>query len=410
MKYKVSVIFVLLGTIVSSVTAENFNEYLFEQNTSYLKDDAFFEKNLIKENKEFNIYRKKILKAFSLYKKKVSLIWGENNTVVSTKSIWAEYQENMQQRHIVDFEKGLVTVEVILESNTAKSKKSIQNKLNNALINSLSATADTRSIIKMVNSPVKKKLKNKNLTPVLKNMVKDKNGNVITSQNAKTFAEKITRKSIKLNKVKGQDGVKRIVASASYKLVPNHIRKRAERFRPLVRKYSKKHELSQNLIYAVIETESFFNPVARSNAPAYGLMQLVPHYGAREAYRYLFKKDKIVSASYLYDANNNIKLGSAYFHVLFKQHMSGIRNKQSRLWSAIAAYNTGPSNVFRAVAGKYRRSVHRRYKNWKNNAIRKINKMSPEQLYAVLRKNLPYPETRNYIQKVRSRMGKYSSF
>jgi membrane-bound lytic murein transglycosylase C len=159
----------------------------------------------------------------------------------------------------------------------------------------------------------------------------------------------------------------------------------------------------------VIETESFFNPAARSSAPAFGLMQLVPHYGAREAYRFVHKQDKIPTDAYLYNAKNNIELGSAYLHLLYFQHMNEIKNKESRLLCSIASYNTGPTNLYSAIIGKFSRSQFRKYEHWKDRALSEINKMSSDQLYQVLRQKLPFLETRSYIKKVRSRMDKYSS-
>ena len=52
------------------------------------------------------------------------------------------------------------------------------------------------------------------------------------------------------------------------------------------------------VVFAVIHTESYYNPKARSGAPAYGLMQLVPTSGGRAAYRYVYKKDQVLPPSY----------------------------------------------------------------------------------------------------------------
>ena len=69
-------------------------------------------------------------------------------------------------------------------------------------------------------------------------------------------------------------------------LVENHIPKRAEQFKELVKANSAKFTVDQPLIFAIMEQESAFNPAAKSHVPAYGLMQLVPKSGGRDAYRY----------------------------------------------------------------------------------------------------------------------------
>jgi len=70
------------------------------------------------------------------------------------------------------------------------------------------------------------------------------------------------------------------------------------------------------------------------------------------------------------------------------------------MFCAIAAYNTGAGNVARAFTST--RSV--------NQAAPVINDMSPDEVYARLRQDLPYEETRNYIKKVTERMPQYSAW
>ncbi len=45
-----------------------------------------------------------------------------------------------------------------------------------------------------------------------------------------------------------------------------------------------------------------------------------------------------------------------------------------------------------------------------NEAEDVINQMSPEEVYAKLRKSLPYDETKHYIKKVRNRMNRYDQW
>ena len=168
-------------------------------------------------------------------------------------------------------------------------------------------------------------------------------------------------------------------------------------FLPLAEQSAAKEGLSAALILAIMETESSFNPMAKSHIPAYGLMQVVPRSAGRDATAYLFGKSKILAPSYLYNSDNNVTVGSAYLHVLNYRYMRFINDPLSRLYCTIAAYNTGPGNVAQAFGDSI--------------SIRKvaslINAMSPEQVYQTLLTQLPYEETQNYLRKVTTRMENY---
>lgn len=73
--------------------------------------------------------------------------------------------------------------------------------------------------------------------------------------------------------------------------------------------------------------------------------------------------------------------------------MREIRNPVSREYCAIAAYNTGPSNVFRAFSSLSGRARQ-------DDALDRINSMRPDEVYDTLRAKLPYEETRGYVAKV----------
>lgn len=199
-----------------------------------------------------------------------------------------------------------------------------------------------------------------------------------------------------VQQVNTSQGKKNIV-TITMELVEDHIPKRAEKFKSMVSRHSATYSVDEPLIYAIMEQESAFNPVAQSWVPAYGLMQLVPRSGGRDAYRYVHKKDVIPSADFLFNPDNNIQLGTGYLKLLMSTTFSKVTDARCRMLCAIAAYNTGAGNVSRSINGTTNISK----------AIPTINSMSYDQLFAHLKRYLPHAETQDYIQKVTSKMQKY---
>jgi len=180
-------------------------------------------------------------------------------------------------------------------------------------------------------------------------------------------------------------------------LPADRIRKKVREYRPAVRENAKRFGLSEDVVLAIIHTESHFNPLAQSSIPAFGLMQIVPATAGRDAANKLFKKPKLLSAKYLFNPLRNIEVGSAYLNVLYYQYLKGIKNPESRLYAAIAAYNGGASKVAKAFVGKA--SFKR--------ALPTINRMTPEEVLSTLIANTPGRETREYLRKVLERRHYY---
>lgn len=118
----------------------------------------------------------------------------------------------------------------------------------------------------------------------------------------------------------------------------------------LIDTHATAYQVRPDLVRAVIQTESAFNPRARSVKGAMGLMQLMPgtaaQYGVADAY----------------DPEENIRGGVAYLHDLLTKYDG---NEEL----ALAAYNAGPTAVDRygqkvppypetvAYVGKVRRAT-----------------------------------------------------
>jgi membrane-bound lytic murein transglycosylase C len=187
------------------------------------------------------------------------------------------------------------------------------------------------------------------------------------------------------------------VVSVKINMVPEHLKVRADRYKEVVERECKKQNIDPSIVFGVIHTESFFNPMARSHVPAYGLMQLVPSSGGKDAYKYVYNEVKKPSPEYLYNPENNIVLGVGYLSLTKNVYFAGVENPTVAYLMTVAAYNTGAGNVARALTGKTSLKP----------AVEKAQTMDAEQVHKALRKNLPYKETQDYIQRVFSRSKLY---
>jgi membrane-bound lytic murein transglycosylase C len=224
--------------------------------------------------------------------------------------------------------------------------------------------------------------------PYLFGLVVDQHGKSIrTPTEAEPFADYLLEHYSATRPIE-QDGTKKTSTFASMKMVANLSQKQAEKYRPVVAQFAQRYTISPSLVFAIIRTESNFNPYAVSSAPAYGLMRLVPTSGGREAYRRAKGKDVAPTRDYLFDPEHNIELGTAYLNVLTFNQLDEVADRVSREYCVIAAYNTGPTNVLRTFSRD------------RAAAVQQVNGLQPTSVYDQLRQHLPYQETRLYLEKV----------
>ncbi len=139
-----------------------------------------------------------------------------------------------------------------------------------------------------------------------------------------------------------------------------------QKYSEYVDKYSEEYDIDKYLVYAVIQTESKFDPNAVSESGAIGLMQLMEETARecneKEKFGYNIPDD-------LKDPEKNIRMGCYYLSRLLE-----VFNDDEEL--ALAAYNGGMGNV----------------EKWLDN-----------DKYADGKGGLditPYPETNDYVDKV----------
>jgi len=174
---------------------------------------------------------------------------------------------------------------------------------------------------------------------------------------------------------------------------------KAKPFISKVKSQGERWQLSSSLILAIMHTESYFNPKAQSHIPAYGLMQIVPRSAGIDANRLLNKVDAPMTEADLFLPDYNITAGVAYIHILNSRYLRKIKDPQSRFYCMIAAYNTGSGNVAKTFNKGKSRNI--------NIASKIINELTPDEVYQHLVKNLPYDETKHYLQRVVKRQKIY---
>ena len=380
----------------------------------------------IKVTNKYDDSEKKLREKREKFKKAVEKKWDTYEE--STSKSYVSYSKDLSSRTIVDFENGEVTIELIVDEEDPKNDSydsnydldlrlfttklklsskflSINPRLLNVLMMLVFQEDEDSNNDDNVNSSFTKRLskllkeKGDDGEPILKDQLVDASGKAVeTVGNTLGIAKDlISDKTKKVRMHFAKDGKKRTIISIKIPLSDNHMEKRRERYKELIEIEARRFNIPTEIALAIAETESAFNPKAKSHVPAYGLMQLVPKTGARDAYQWIYKKDKFISGRYLYKPRNNVELGCAYLSMIRHHYFSAIRDDELAYICAIPAYNTGVGNVSKALINKTNI----------REASKKANKMNKDELYDKLYSDLSSKEAKNYLKKVWIRKENY---
>ncbi len=317
--------------------------------------------------------------------------WGPREArTLPGRTRYVKYTENYRNRVVVDYDAGTILIEHLDDAQ-------VRDKLRRATVVALLTPGDPGAVDLFSDKEV-----TLDGTPYLQDLVVDQNDVVLrTREDVERYADFLVGQRLQQRRIDVR-GRTKTVYYVRMNMVQGDIDPRALKYAGLVREHSERTRVSRSLIYTIIRIESAFNPYAVSSAPAYGLMQLVPASGGREAYRKSRSEDVIPSKELLFVPGNNIELGSAYLGVLLQDSpLNAIRDPLSREYCAIAAYNTGPSNVYRAFS-----SLNGRARQ--DEALAAINRLRPDAVFDALRRKLPYAETRSYIVKATQTRKQYA--
>ena len=267
--------------------------------------------------------------------------------VAPSQKEWVEYSDDRDTRARVDYEQGQVVVEVLVPAETVKALPKEEPaplpKVEPAPVQlPPQAVAKIEEEVKKIARPDPGRV----IGPV-ESQVKTAKGEPVTEKNAEAFVRKevVPKAVIEPQVVKGKDGVERRKVRVAVPMIPEHLYVRAAKFKDIVFRESEKYQMEPQLVFAVIHTESYFNPRARSPAMAFGLMQLIPNAAALESIEFLEKKRRLVDPEYLYVPENNVLLGATYLHLLSTRYYGRIEDPEKRQILMVASYNWGVGNV-----------------------------------------------------------------
>ncbi|MFH0223376.1 membrane-bound lytic murein transglycosylase MltC [Vibrio furnissii] len=298
--------------------------------------------------------------------------WGSREVKIAGKRNYVKYIDNYLSRTEVNFDDGKIIIETV-------SPTDPKGHLKDAIVTTL-LTPDDPAHVDLFSS---KNIELKGQPFLYRQVVDQENQPIQWSWRANRFADYLIANQLKVKQVDFKKAY-----YVEIPMVADQIQIRSYQYADIVQRASRKYDIPEDLIYAIIKTESSFNPYAVSWANAYGLMQVVPKTAGRDVFKLVKNRAGEPTPEYLFNPENNIDTGTAYFYILKNRYLRDVRNPTSLEYSMISAYNGGTGGVLNTFSRDRQR------------AMRDLNALQPNQVYWALTKKHPNAESRRYLEKV----------
>jgi membrane-bound lytic murein transglycosylase C len=344
----------------------------------------------------FEAFRQAHQRAYAAYRERIAARWPDPRLPSQTR--WVEYREDLAVRRTANFRDQRLRIEIRHPRGQAVEDRllaHLRGLLEESPAQALQRDPVARSVEKAAREHGEVAATGQpDRRPLASGAWGDGGSEAGARQRAETLYQRGKVETVPVRAARGSDAERTVL---SVDLPEGEALKDYRDYVGPVRRLAGEWGVSPALTLAIMHTESSFNPMAKSHIPAYGLMQIVPESAGRDASRRIFGRPRLLTPSYLYNAENNINVGCCYLSLLDGEYLAAVEEPESRLYCVIAAYNTGPGNVARAFNEDG--SVAR--------AAQAANRLSPQAVYRRLRRQLPYAEARQYLKRVSRRLPAY---
>lgn len=368
MKRLIVIIFAML--VLMACSGVNYHDLAHQDAKTIIKKRVeYYKKNPDKIEKDL----RSATLLFSQLEKNIDKTWGKAERQLPEKKIYVKYTNHYQDRAYIDFDKSLVRVETVAKYSSLAHLKS-------AIVTTL-LTPDSANEVDIFSA---KEISEFKTEPFLYQQVLDEDKQPIRWRwRAERYAQYLIDNKLATK----QSGNKKIY-SVEFSLVKDSEVIRGYKYAEIVRQASKRYHIKESLIYAIIKTESSFNPYAVSHANAYGLMQIIPSTAGKDVFQKIKNRNDQPTKAYLFSPSNNIDTGTAYLQILNTRYLKDVKNDLGRHYATISAYNGGAGNVFKTFHSN------------RTQAVKVMNQKNSQQIYDHLRSKNPIAEARNYLYKV----------